>query len=317
MDPPHQRFRAGHAVAPQAVLGLEIHDELALLQRGLHGGGDRLFPQKAAAHGIVINGVSAIVLPLDAVHRQHRPVAHLLHRQGTVHDGIDAPLGGHVAGHFHAPGAVSSKEPLPVLLLLLALLQAEEPVRTIPPADPLRANALPQLSGNLLQQTVAVLGAVHIVVQLEVLDVGTDDGVVPVRVFFQPFPHLAVEKFPAVQPGETVKLELVHHGGGLPQLDEAGHPVQNDLRPVRLGHKVGGAVGQRSHFVFLAVPLCGHNDRDERPFRVLLHMMQEGVPVHHRHHHIQQDERDLPAALLQHRQRLLTVFGLQRLVGFR
>ena len=93
--------------------------------------------------------------------------------------------------------------------------------------------------------------------------------------------------------------------------------MQNDLRPVRLGHKVGGAVGQRGHFIFLAVPLRGHNDRDERPVRVFLHMMQEGVPVHHRHHHVQQDQRDFPAALFQHRQRLAAVFRLQRLVGLR
>ena len=160
VDPPHQRLRAGHAVPPQAVLGLEVHDELVLLQRGLHGGGDRLFPQKAAAHGIVINRVPAIVLSLDAVHRQHRPVAHLLHRQRAVHNGIDAPFGGHVAGHLRVPGVVGSEEPRPVPLLLLTLLQAEKPVGAVPPTEPQRANALPQLSGNLLQQPIAVLRAV-------------------------------------------------------------------------------------------------------------------------------------------------------------
>ena len=69
--------------------------------------------------------------------------------------------------------------------------------------------------------------------------------------------------------------------------------------------------------VILAVPLRGHDDRDERPFRIFLHMMQEGVAVHHRHHHVQQNQRDFPTALFQHRQRLAAVFRLQRLVGLR
>ena len=40
-------------------------------------------------------------------------------------------------------------------------------------------------------------------------------------------------------------------------------------------------------------------------------MLQEGVPVHHRHHHIQQDQRDAVLILTQDIQRLLTVFRLQ------
>ena len=82
-------------------------------------------------------------------------------------------------------------------------------------------------------------------------------------------------------------MELVDHGGSLPQLDKAGHPVQDDLGTVGLGHKVRGPMGQGRHLVLLAVALRGHDDRDEGKLSVIPDPVQEGIAVHHRHHHIQ------------------------------
>ena len=112
---------------------------------------------------------------------------------------------------------------------------------------------------QLPQQPVTGLRAEAVVVHLEILDVGADDAVFPLGVSPQALGDLLEEILPAVQPGEPVELELVGHGRVFPQLDDAGHPVQNDPGPVGLGHKVVGAVGQGLHLVGLAVPL-GHDD---------------------------------------------------------
>ena len=90
--------------------------------------------------------------------------------------------------------------------------------------------------------------------------------------------------------------------------------MQNHLGPIRLRHKVRGAVGQGRHLVFLTVSLGHYDHRDEGQLPVGLHLIQEGVAIHHRHHHIQQDQGDAVFVLAQDFQRLLPVLRLQNFI---
>ena len=126
--------------------------------------------------------------------------------------------------------------------------------------------------------------------------------------------HLGEEVLAAVEPGQAVVHELVNHGGGFTQLDEARHAVQNDPGPVGLGHIVRRAVGQGDELVLLAVALRGHDDRNAAENLVVADAVKEGVAVHHRHHHVQQDEGDVIPVCLQQIERLLPVFRLQHAI---
>ena len=316
MHPAHQRLGAGHTVSPQAVFGLQIDQKLFFPQGGFHGGGQGLFAQQAAAHRIVVDAAVPVVLALDGVCGQQRAVTHLLYGHGAVRDGIHAPFNGNAVQPLRRKGGFQPKKLLPVQRLLRALLQAKEPVGGVAAADALFAHAPAQAVGGLLQQAVSAGGAVHIVVQLEILDVGAENDVLGPGVFVQAFAHLAVEKFLAVQAGQAVVPELVHHRRGLAQFDQAGHPVQDHPGAVGLGHKVGGAVGQRRDLVLFAVALSGNDDRYRGPAFAAAQPVQKGVAVHNGHHHVQQDQRNVGGGAAQHLQRLLPVFGLQRVVLF-
>ena len=70
-------------------------------------------------------------------------------------------------------------------------------------------------------------------------------------------------------------------------------------------------MGQGGHLVLFPVALGGHDDRDEGQFSIVPDTVQDGVAVHHRHHHIQQDQRHAVLVLAENIQRLLPVFCLQ------
>ena len=90
--------------------------------------------------------------------------------------------------------------------------------------------------------------------------------------------------------------------------------MQDHLGPIRLWHKVRGAVGQGRYLVFLAVALGHYDDRNEGQLGVILDPVQKGIAVHHWHHHIQQDQGDAVLMLIQDLQCLLSVLRLQHLI---
>ena len=87
--------------------------------------------------------------------------------------------------------------------------------------------------------------------------------------------------------------------------------MQDHLGTVGLGDKIHGAVGQGVDLIGLTVALGHDDDRDHRQLVIGLDLIQEGIPVHNGHHHIQQDQGDAVRMLLQDLQRFLTVFRLQ------
>ena len=90
--------------------------------------------------------------------------------------------------------------------------------------------------------------------------------------------------------------------------------MQDDLRAIRLGHIVRRAVRQGGNLVRLAVALRHHDDRDQRQLRIALHPVQEGIPIHHGHHHVQQNEGDAVPSLGENIQCHLAVLCLQHLI---
>ena len=172
MHPPHQRLRPGEGAVVQPVLGLEVKGKLSLGQRGLHGVGNGLLPQELFPQGIVINGKVLMIVALNAVHRQHGPVAHLLHGNGAVNNLVNAPFHHHalrfgqvILMHLLHKGHAVMERAVP-------FLQAYEPVRIEMTEDSLFSDQLPQRVRNVLQQPVACLHAEDIVIQLEILHVG-------------------------------------------------------------------------------------------------------------------------------------------------
>ena len=162
-----------------------------------------------------------------------------------------------------------------------------------------------------MQQAVPRRNAENVVDELEVVDVGADDVILLLRVLPEGLPDPLVKIFLAAQAGQPVVLELVDHGGGLPQADDAGGAVQDNLRLIGLGHKIRGAMGQRRHLVGLAVALRGDDDRDGRVIGVGLDDREEGVAVHDGHDDIQQDQGDPLPVQLQKAERLPPVPRLE------
>ena len=97
-------------------------------------------------------------------------------------------------------------------------------------------------------------------------------------------------------------------------MDNAGDAVQNDLRPVGLGHKVCGAVGQRSDLGILRVGLGHNDDGNQRQPGILLDDVQKGIAIHNGHHYVQQNQGDAVRICAQNIQSHLTVFRLQRCI---
>ena len=126
--------------------------------------------------------------------------------------------------------------------------------------------------------------------------------------------RLLIEELLAVKTGEPIIAELVDHGCIFPQIDEAGHAVQDDLGAVGLGYEVRGAVLQRGELIGLAVILGGDDDGDQGQLGVLLHQLQKRIAIHHRHHHIQQDQGNIVLAIPQKVQGCLAAIRLCHVV---
>ena len=92
--------------------------------------------------------------------------------------------------------------------------------------------------------------------------------------------------------------------------------MQDHLRPIGLGHEVRSPVGKGRHLVLLAAGLGGDDHGDQGQLRILPDHIQQGIAVHHRHHHIQQDQRNFFSPLPQQVKRNLTVLRLQNIVAF-
>lgn len=96
MIPPYQGFRPRKPFLLYAVFGLEINFKLPLSQCRFHAFRYSLFPQQPAAQPVIIYGKIFSVLPLDAAGSQKSPVAHLVHRNSAVLNGINAPFHQHI-----------------------------------------------------------------------------------------------------------------------------------------------------------------------------------------------------------------------------
>ena len=194
------------------------------------------------------------------------------------------------------------------------LQQAHELVRVEPAAEAAPVHHPGVEPGDSAQQPVPGRNPEHVVDQLEILDVGADHIVALLGILGQQLLGLPVEKLLAVKPGQPVVLELVDHGRRLPQIDDAGHAVQDHLGLVGLCHEIGGPVSQGRHLVGLAVILRGDDHRDGRVVGRGFHDGQKGIAVHHGHHQIQQNEGYLILVPFQQGERLLPVFRFQHLI---
>ena len=106
------------------------------------------------------------------------------------------------------------------------------------------------------------MNAEAVVDKLEVFDICADDAVIPLRILRKPSPHFLVKIILAVKPRESVIFQVVDHGGGFPQLDNAGDPVEHHIGVIGLGQKVRGAVGKGGNLVLNAVTVGHDNDGD-------------------------------------------------------
>ena len=145
----------------------------------------------------------------------------------------------------------------------VGLLEEQEPVCAEPPAEVLFSHGFPERIGNRPEQPVALPDTEGVVEELEVLHVHANDTVGLVRVGIQTLPELAVEKLLGIDSGKPVVLQKIYNGRVFPEINQAGHPVQNHLRPVGLGYEVRGTVGKSRHLVLLTVGL-GSDDYGDR-----------------------------------------------------
>lgn len=235
----------------------------------------------------------------------------MLHRQRPVRHRIDAPLHDHVFGVGKGVDLGAKPEEQRVGVARLTLEQAGEAVRVEMAADALVSHQAGIQLRHAPQQAIAGGDAEHIVDQLKIFNVRADDVVFLFRVQQEQLLDLLIKKFLAVETGQPVVLHLTDHGGGLPQADDVGDPVQDDLRPVRFDHKIRRAAGESRYLGGFAV-LTGGNDHGDGGERLLrLCLGQKRAPVHPGQDQIQQNQRDLIRTLPQYAKRLGAVFRLE------
>ena len=314
MNPAYQGFRTGQAFLQQAVFGLQVHDKLPFRQGSFHSVGNGLFAQQLAAEGIIIDGKKPVILAPDAVCRKQRPVAHLVDRDGTIRNLINAPTHNHFLHEWRKGMIRVIPKMLPVPLLLFPFLETKDVVSRKAAAEAGAANHAAGNLGNLFQQAVPFLLTEGIIDKFEIFNIGADNGIVLVRGLLQLLAHFLAKELHAVKTGKPVILELIHHCRSFTQLNQACHPVQDHLRAIWLGDKVRGAMGKRRHFIRFRIALRHNNDRDQRQFGILFDMVQKSIAIHHRHHDVQKNQRNTVLVLLQNIQRCLPVFRLQNLI---
>ena len=94
-------------------------------------------------------------------------------------------------------------------------------------------------------------------------------------------------------------------------MDDARHPVPDNLGLIWFCHVIGGPMRQGRHLIRLAVALRRDNHRDGGQGRIGLRNRQERISIHHRHGDVQQNQGNLILSFLQNIEGLLPVFRFQ------
>ena len=216
MVPAYKRFCSGQPVILNPVLGLQIYLKLALRQRRLHSVRDGLLPQEPAPQLIVIGSTVFSVLPLDAVGRQQGPVAHLLHGNPPVVYGINPPFHHNIFRMGEGIDLHSQLNEHVVRIFCGMLQQAGKLIRVKTAADPLISHKPGIHVGHAAQEPVPCRYAENIIDKLEILYIGAQDVILPVRMLQQNFLHALIKKLFAVQPGQPVILDHIDHSRRFP-----------------------------------------------------------------------------------------------------
>ena len=195
--------------------------------------------------------------------------------------------------------------------------EAQKAVSPVAGANAVLTHHLPEKICNAPQHLISGADAENIVVNLEILHIGADNCIGSAGAFVQAFLHLLIEVFPAEQPCQAVIHKLIDHGGILPQLNQIGRPVENNLGTVGLWHEIGCPMRKCVYFILLAAALGRDHHRDKGHTAVGTQAIQKGIAIHHRHNHVQEDEGNAVFMLFQNLQRHLTVLSLYHIILLR
>lgn len=184
-----------------------------------------------------------------------------------------------------------------VRILDAAFEQAGELIRVEPPADPPLPDKRCIHVRQAAKEPVPRRNTEYIVNQLEILHIRTNDIILPVRMMQQNLLDPLIKELLAVQPRQSIILNQPNHGGGFPQMDNAGYPMQNNLGFIGLCHKIRRTVGQSGNLFGFAVVLRGHDNGDGGQGTIRFDHGEKGIPVHYGHNNVQQNQGN-PFAVL-------------------
>ena len=201
-------------------------------------------------------------------------------------------------------------------LLVGALAHENETVGADTRTDAAVTHVFTDCTAERHQKGVAGVPAEGVVIHLEIVDIRADDVILPVGKFIKQLFGFRAEKLQIVKPREPVEFKLIGKRGIFAQVDKTGNPMQNDLRIVGLGDKVGRAVVKRGYLVGVGVALRGDDHGGKREISVGADRIEEGIAVHDRHHDIKEYEGDVVCVLPEHVQCRETVFRLKHTVLF-
>ena len=290
MFPAYQRLCAGQPLIPDPVFGLQVNQELLLFQGRFHTVDNGLLPQQFITQLVVIGGKILSVLSLDAARRKEGAVGHLLYRNAAVFNGKNPPFHHNVfrigegVNHFIGPDKHI------ILIFIPVFQQAGKLIRAQAAACPSLAREPTVQFSNSAQQLVTRSYAENVVNQFKIFNVRAQDIVLLPRILIKDFPYALVKELLAVKAGQPVILKLVNHRRRFPEVDDACHPVPDDLGLVRFCHKIGRPVGQSRNLVGLAVTLGRNDYRNRCKNRICFCNRKECISIHNRHRNIKQDQ---------------------------
>ena len=298
MLPAYQGFRA-HERRPAAgniVFRLIIDLELTAAQ-GLLGLVDQaLGVNVLLVLAVVVIGQGVQVIASNPVAGRLRPVKAALQVAGDVGTGADPHThAGHAVDGFRHPGGDALQDGG----MGVGMLDIDkEGVRLAAAAD---ADGPAQLLTDGLsqgaQQLVPGGPAPHFVVEVEVVQVQHQGVHHDAGMSLYHRTGILKEKVLAVEPRQPVGFHRLDDLPVLHQLDGAGNAGSDDLFLIGLGDKVRSASAEGFR---LGVTLGGqYNDRNLAERFAFLHPLEGFNAVHHRHHQIQQHQRNRAAGPLQ------------------
>ena len=320
MFPAHQRFRAGKdwCILTHVKLGLVINLELSLGQRFPEVIQQLVFIQFLFVKLIIIIGYGLFIRVASGIGSHLRPVEAAFNVDAFIYIGVYAHAQVNPVAVCDGTVIKTRGGLLHHFLIMLAVAAIDQKGVGFQAAGEAAGFAEQQTDqvGNVAKDGIAVLLAVPLVDDMEMVDVHQDG--IHGNLFITQIELLGVTEkiLPVVEPGKGILFRRLDQFPVFCQFDGTFYPGQDNFRQrVRFGNEIAGAQLQAGNLGFMVGGQ--HDDGDVLHNFVVFYKLQQIEPVNPRHNQIQQDQGQFVAVVADGGQSLFAVLRKNNFILFR